>query len=145
MKRGLSGRPTINEVQDEIISEISALDSGMARYGYLTNLGREHLPDEGLRCEENLVAGCQANAWVLTSLNDERLDLDADSDSMLIRGLLVLVLRVLDGRSPAEAASADLYFLKQNDLLGSLSPTRSNGLVSILHRIEQFAIEADRK
>jgi cysteine desulfuration protein SufE len=132
----------IDETQARIIEEFSALDDSLDRYERLIDLGRRHdPPDEQLRSEEHAIPGCQSQVWIRAELRDGRLHLHADSDSMIIRGVLALLLRVLDGRRPAEVAAADLHFLKEVGLTTHLSPSRANGVATIVRHLQRSAAE----
>jgi cysteine desulfuration protein SufE len=138
---GVGGRPRpIEAVQDEIIAEMAGLEDGLSRYEYLVGVGRSLVvPDGGVRTDEHAVAGCQARAWIRAELRDGRLHLAADSDALITRGIVALLLRVLDGRPPREVLDADLYFLDRTGLRTHLSPARANGLGAMLQRIRSYA------
>lgn len=131
---------TIDQAQDEIIREMGRLDGWMARYEYLIGLGHglEPIAAEH-RVEKNLVGGCQSQVWVHAKLDGARLTLSADSDATIVRGVIALLLRVLDGRPPRDVANADLYFVDRTGLGSSLSPARADGLKSIILRIGELA------
>jgi cysteine desulfuration protein SufE len=137
----VDGRPrSIEAVQDEIIAEMDGLEDGLARYEYLVALGRSLVvPDGGIRTDEHAVAGCQARVWIRAELRDGRLHLAADSDALITRGIVALLLRVLDGRPPREVLDADLHFLDRTGLRTHLSPARANGLGAMLQRIRSYA------
>jgi len=130
--------PTIDAAQDRIIREMSGLD-GLAKYEYLVALGRRLRCPEGLRTEEHAVPGCQAQVWIRAELSDGCLRLFADSDALITRGIIALLLRVLDGRPPAEILDADLHFLAATGLSTHLSPSRANGLAAMVKRIREHA------
>jgi cysteine desulfuration protein SufE len=138
---GVGGRPrSIEAVQDEIIAEMDGLEDGLSTYEYLAGVGRSLVvPDGGVRTDEHAVAGCQARVWIRAELRDGRLHLAADSDAAITRGIVALLLRVLDGRSPREVLDADLYFLDRTGLRTHLSPARANGLGAMLQRIRSYA------
>jgi cysteine desulfuration protein SufE len=129
--------------QDEIIVEMSALANRIAKYEYLVGLGRAlRVPDNGIRSDEFAVPGCQSSVWIRTELRDGRLRIAADSDTMITRGIIALLLRVLDGRPPAEIVEAELYFLDDTGLSMHLSPARAEGLTAMVRRIRASAEEA---
>jgi cysteine desulfuration protein SufE len=138
---GVGGRPrSIEAVQDEIIAEMAGLEDGLSRYEYLVGVGRSLVvPEGGVRTDDHAVAGCQARVWIRAELRDGRLHLAADSDAAITRGIVALLLRVLDGRSPREVLDADLYFLDRTGLRTHLSPARANGLGAMLQRIRSYA------
>lgn len=132
---------TINEIQDEIIEEFSGLTDWMDRYAYIIDLGNT-LPEfpESEKTPQNLIEGCQSRAWI-----DARLDSDgniifqADSDALIVKGIVALLLRVLSGHTPDEILEADLYFIDKIGLKEHLSPTRSNGLVAMVRQMRNYA------
>jgi cysteine desulfuration protein SufE len=138
---GVGGRPrSIEAVQDEIIAEMAGLEDGLSRYEYLVGVGRSLVvPEGGVRTDDHAVAGCQARVWIRAELRDGRLHLAADSDALITRGIVALLLRVLDGRPPREVLDADLYFLDRTGLRTHLSPARANGLGAMLQRIRSYA------
>ncbi len=132
----------LDDVQDEIVAEMTALGDGLETYRYLVARGRE-LPPAGdaIRTDENAIGGCQTTVWIAAELEGDALRLRADSDAMITRGILALLLRVLDGRPCSEVAAADLYFLDRTGLRTHLSPARANGLAGIVDRIRACAAE----
>jgi cysteine desulfuration protein SufE len=140
----VSGDPakSMGEVQDEIIEEMSGLEEPLDQYEYLIAQGRAlDVADGDVRTAGNAIPGCQANVWVRSELVDGRLRLSADSDALINKGMIALLLRVLDGRTPAEIVDADLYFLDRTGLRTQLSPARANGLGAMVERIRAFAGE----
>lgn len=132
---------TINETQDEIIEEFSGLDDWMDRYSYIIELGNTLPPfPESEKKPENLIEGCQSRVWITASREDGVLDFAADSDAMIVKGIVALLLRVLSGHTPDEILNADLYFIDRIGLKEHLSPTRSNGLVSMVKQIRNYAL-----
>lgn len=132
---------TINETQDEIIEEFEGLTDWMDRYAYIIELGNS-LPElpENLKTPENLIEGCQSRVWIASDLDkDGNIDFQADSDALIVKGIVVLLLRVLSGHSPEEILDADLYFIDRIGLKEHLSPTRSNGLVSMVRQMRNYA------
>ena len=134
---------SMQEVQDEIIAEMAGLDETLARYEYLVAQGRAlRVPDPDIRSTAHVVAGCQVSVWVKAELKAGRLHLAADSDALINKGIVALLLRVLDGRTPAEIMTADLYFLDRSGLRTHLSPARANGLAAVVERIRAYAAES---
>ena len=132
---------TINETQDEIIEEFEGLTDWMDRYAYIIELGNS-LPElpENLKTPENLIEGCQSRVWIASDLDkDGNIDFQADTDALIVKGIVVLLLRVLSGHSPEEILDADLYFIDRIGLKEHLSPTRSNGLVSMVRQMRNYA------
>jgi cysteine desulfuration protein SufE len=126
--------------QDEIVAEMSDLEDWLAKYEYLVARGRElNVEDAGIRTEEHAIPGCQSSVWIRAELRDGRVHLSADSDAMITRGIIALLLRVLDGRPPREVAGAELYFLDRTGLRTHLSPARANGLAAMVRRIRTCA------
>lgn len=131
---------TITEIQDQIIKEMSVHDDWLDRYEALIALGNEFGKlDEAHRTDEHRISGCQSAVWMITDVRDGRLHLRADSDSQITRGMLALLLRVFDGQSPAVVAEAELYFLDEIGLNNNLSPSRANGLSTIVRAIREAA------
>jgi len=135
---------SLQRVQDEIVAEMAGLVDPLARYEYLIAQARA-LPDppEGLRSEAHAVPGCMASVWIRAVYEHGRMRLFADSDAVLVRGLIVLLLRVLDGRAPREVLHADLYFLDRTGLRAHLSPARATGLAAMVERIRGYAAECE--
>lgn len=131
---------TINEIQDEIIDEFEGLTDWMDRYAYIIELGNTLPPlDEKLKTPENLIEGCQSRVWIAAALNDGKIDFQADSDALIVKGIVALLLRVLSGQTPDDILGADLYFIDRIGLSEHLSPTRSNGLVSMVKQMRNYA------
>jgi cysteine desulfuration protein SufE len=135
-------RTPIDEAQAGIIDEMSGLEDVLARYEYLVAQG-DALPvaDGELRSERYAIPGCQASVWLRAELREGRLRLHGDSDARINRGIVALLLRVLDDRTPAEILAADLYFLERTGLSTHLSPVRANGLAALVQRIRACAQE----
>jgi len=130
---------SMDTVQDEIVAEMSGLRDAMARYEYLVRVGRSLTVSDDVRSEEYALAGCQSRVWIRGELRDGHLHLAADSDAMITRGIIALLLRVLDGGTPGEILEADLYFLDRTGLRTHLSPSRANGLAAMVKRIRSLA------
>lgn len=136
---------TINEIQDEIIAEFSEFDDWMDRYSLLIDLASEMPPmPDSLKTEQNLIDGCQSKVWIDAQLqenNDAKyIVYQGDSDAILVRGIVALLIRVFSGHSPQEICDADLYFIDQIGLREHLSPTRSNGLLAMLRQMKMYAL-----
>ena len=132
---------TINEIQDEIIEEFSGFEDWMDRYSLLIDL-RNELPPlaEEKKTEQNLIDGCQSKVWIDARMEDGKLMLEGDSDAILVKGIVALLLKVLSGHTPQEILEADLYFIGQTGLQEHLSPTRSNGLFAMVKQIKMYAL-----
>ncbi len=127
-------------VQDAIIAEMAGLEDALKKYEYLVGVGRAlETPPESIRTPEHAVPGCQSQVWIRARLEDGRLRLDADSDAMITRGIIALLLRVMDRRTPMEIVEGDLYFLDRTGLASHLSPSRANGLGAMVRQIRQHA------
>lgn len=133
---------SIEEVQNEIVEEFSIFDEWMDRYRYLIDLGRKLPPlDDKLKTEAHLIRGCQSQVWVVPEVKDGRIHFEADSDAMITKGIIALLVRVLSGRTSDEIINADLHFIDDIGLKENLSPTRSNGLVNMIKQMRQYALE----
>lgn len=132
---------TINEVQDEIVEEFSMFDDWMDRYALLIELGNslEKL-DEKYKVEDNLIEGCQSRVWVHAEYKDGKIYFQAESDAVIVKGIIALLIKVLSGHTPDEIINTDLYFVEKIGLREHLSPTRSNGLVSMIKQIRFYAM-----
>ncbi len=132
---------TINEIQQEIIDEFSIYDDWMDKYAFIIEQGNALEPlDEKYKTPENIIQGCQSRVWLQTDYKDGRLSFLAESDAIIVKGLLALVLRVFNNRTPDEIIGTDLHFMKEIGLTEHLSPTRSNGLLSVIKQIRYYAI-----
>ena len=137
---------TINETQDEIIEEFTALDDWMDRYQMLIDLGEEQAPlADADKTEQNLIDGCQSRVWIVCEEKDCRLHFRADSDALIVKGLVALVLQVVNDHRPDEIYAADLYFIERIGLRDHLSPTRSNGLLAMVKQIRMYALAFQSK
>ena len=137
---------TINETQDEIIEEFTALDDWMDRYQMLIDLGEEQAPlADADKTEQNLIDGCQSRVWIVCEEKDGRLHFRADSDALIVKGLVALVLQVVNDHRPDEIYAADLYFIERIGLRDHLSPTRSNGLLAMVKQIRMYALAFQSK
>lgn len=132
---------TINQTQDEIIEEFSDLADWMDRYAYIIDLGNT-LPEfpESEKTPENLIEGCQSRVWITARHTpEETIEFQADSDALIVKGIVTLLLKVLNGHTPEEILNADLYFIDKIGLGAHLSPTRSNGLVAMVKQMKNYA------
>ena len=137
---------TIKESQDDIIDEFSGLTDWMDRYAYIIELGNAVAPlDEKYKTESNLIEGCQSRVWLNAELNGGKIEFTADSDAIIVKGIISLLMRVLSGHTPQEILDADLYFIKEIGLQEHLSPTRSNGLLAMVKQMRMYALAFSAK
>jgi len=137
---------TIQELQDEIIADFGLFDDWEQKYEYLIELGKElPLIDEQYKTEANLIKGCQSRVWLHADYRNGKLLFTADSDAIITKGLVSMVIRVLSGHTPAEIASSEIYFIDAIGLKNHLSSTRSNGLLSMLKQIKLYALDYQAK
>ena len=132
---------TINDIQDDIIEEFSSFDDWMDRYSLLIEYGNglEPFPAEA-RTEQNLIDGCQSKVWFTARIENGNMILRGDSDALLVKGIVALLLHVLSEHTPQEILDADLYFIDRIGLREHLSPTRTNGIVAMLKQIKMYAL-----
>lgn len=132
---------TINETQDEIIEEFADLPDWMDKYQLLIDLGNEQEPlDEKYKTESNLIDGCQSRVWLQADYADGVIRFTAESDALIVKGIVALLIRTLSGHTPQEILDADLYFIDEIGLKEHLSPTRSNGLLAMIKQIRMYAL-----
>lgn len=132
---------TINEAQDEVIEEFSDFTDWMDKYQLLIDLGNEQPPlDERYKVESNLIDGCQSRVWLQADYHDGVIDFSAESDALIVKGIIALLIRVLSGHTPDEIIDADLYFIEKIGLREHLSPTRSNGLLAMIKQMRMYAL-----
>ena len=132
---------SINEIQDEIIEEFSGFDDWMDKYQLLIDLGNEQEPlDEQYKVESNLIDGCQSRVWLQADYHDGIIGFTAESDALIVKGIVALLIRVLSGHTPQEILDAELYFIDQIGLKEHLSPTRSNGLLAMVKQMRMYAL-----
>lgn len=132
---------TINEIQDEIIQEFADFDDWMDRYQLLIDLGSSQPKlDDKYKTEQNLIDGCQSRVWLQADMKDGLLHFQAESDALIVKGIVALLVRVLSDHTPEEILSADLYFIESIGLREHLSPTRSNGLLAMLKQMKLYAL-----
>lgn len=132
---------TINEIQDEIIEEFADFDDWMDRYQLLIDLGNEQDPlDEKYKTESNLIDGCQSRVWLQCDYEDGQMVFTAESDALIVKGIIALLIRVLSHHTPQEIIDADLYFINAIGLKDHLSPTRANGLLAMMKQMKMYAL-----
>ena len=132
---------TINDLQEEVIAEFSAFDDWMDRYQLLIDLAGELEPlDEKFKTESNLIDGCQSRVWLQADYEDGFIRFQGDSDALIVKGIVSLLIRVLNEHTPQEILDADLYFIDRIGLRDHLSPTRSNGLLAMLKQMRMYAL-----
>lgn len=132
---------TINEKQDEIIDEFSGFDDWLDRYQLLIDLGSEQPSlDEQYKTDNNLIEGCQSRVWLQADFVDGKILFRAESDALIVKGIVALLIKVYSGHTPDEILSSDLYFVEAIGLKEHLSPTRSNGLLSMIKQMRLYAL-----
>ena len=137
---------SINELQDEIIEEFQDLDDWMDRYQLLIDMGNSLPPlDEKYKTEQNLIDGCQSRVWLQADYTDGIVHFSAESDALIVKGIVSLLVRVLDNQTPQDILNADLYFIDQIGLREHLSPTRSNGLLAMVKQMRMYALAFSTK
>ena len=137
---------SIEEIQNEIIEEFSTFDEWMDKYEYLIELGRD-LPqiEPKFKTNEYLINGCQSKVWLNAELKDGKIYFTADSDAIITKGIVALLIRVMNGRTPQEVMNADLFFIDKIGLSENLSPTRSNGLLSMIKQMKMYGMAYNAK
>ena len=136
---------TINEIQDRIIEEFSDIDDWMDRYAYIIDLGNALPPiDPAFKTIRYLIEGCQSRVWLNAELVDGRVHYTADSDAIIVKGIISLLIEVLNDHTPREILDADLYFIDRIGLSEHLSPTRSNGLLAMVKQMRMYALAFDQ-
>ena len=137
---------TINEIQDEIIEEFADFDDWMDKYQLLIDLGNGQEPlEEKYKTEQNLIDGCQSRVWLVADYEDGNIHFRAESDALIVKGIVSLLIRVLSDHTPQEILDADLYFIDEIGLKEHLSPTRSNGLVAMVKQMRVYALAYNTK
>lgn len=132
---------TINEAQDEVIEEFSDFTDWMDKYQLLIDLGNEQKPlDDKYKTESNLIDGCQSRVWLQADYEDGKIYFTAESDALIVKGIIAMLIRVLSGHTPQEILDTDLYFIDRIGLKDHLSPTRSNGLLAMVKQIRMYAL-----
>jgi cysteine desulfuration protein SufE len=132
---------TINELQEEVIAEFNDFEDWMDRYQLLIDLGNEQAPlDPRYKTEQNLIEGCQSRVWLQADLVDGKVHFEAESDALIVKGIIALLIKVVSDHTPDEILGADLYFIERIGLKEHLSPTRSNGLLSMVKQMRMYAL-----
>lgn len=132
---------TIDQIQDEVVEEFSAFDDWMDKYALLIELGNSLPPlDERYKTENNLIEGCQSRVWLHAECDGGRIHFQAESDAVIVKGIVSLLIKVLSGHTPQEILDAHLYFIEQIGLTEHLSPTRSNGLLAMVKQMRLYAM-----
>lgn len=130
----------IDKIQDQIIEEFSGLEDGFEKYKHIVSLGKSLEPLPGkYKTEENSISGCQSKVWIKAELRDGKIYFMADSDALITKGIISLLLRVVNNQSPEDICNSDLYFIDRIGLTSDLSPARGNGLYAVMKRITDFA------
>lgn len=137
---------TINEIQDEIIEEFSDFDDWMDRYAYIIDLGNALPPiDEKYKTPAHLIEGCQSRVWVNAELIDGKVHFTADSDAIIVKGIISMLVKVLNDQTPDDILASELYFIDRVGLSEHLSPTRSNGLTAMVKQMRLYALAFQTK
>src|SRR6186713_690351 len=137
---------TIKEQQDEIIADFEFFGDWMEKYEFIIQLGKElPLIDPQYKTDDNLIKGCQSKVWLHAGIVDGKMEFTADSDAVITKGLVSMVIRVLSGQTPKDIVDAEIYFIDAIGLQNHLSPTRSNGLLSMLKQIKLYALAYQAK
>ena len=137
---------SINDIQDEIIEEFADFDDWMDKYQLLIDLGNSQAPlDDKYKTEQNLIDGCQSRVWLQADYSDGTIHFTAESDALIVKGIVALLIRVLNDHTPKEILDADLYFIEEIGLKEHLSPTRSNGLLAMVKQMRMYALAYSAK
>jgi cysteine desulfuration protein SufE len=132
---------TINDIQDQIVEEFSVFDDWMDKYAYIIELGSEMTSlDNQYQTEDNLIRGCQSKVWFHAEYKEDKVIFEADSDAIITKGIAALLIRVYSDQTPKDIVNSDLHFIEQIGLTQHLSPTRSNGLLSMVKQIKIYAL-----
>ena len=132
---------TIDELQEEVITEFSDFDDWMDKYQLLIDLGNEQKPlDEAYKTDSNLIEGCQSRVWLQADLIDGKVHFQAESDALIVKGIIALLIKVVSDHSPDEILNSELYFIDKIGLKEHLSPTRSNGLLAMVKQMRMYAL-----
>lgn len=132
---------TINQIQDNIVEDFNQFDDWMDKYALLIDLGNSLQPiDDKYKVPQNIIEGCQSRVWLTAEMNDGKIEFQGESDAILVKGIVALLLQVFSGRTPDEIINADLYFVEKIGLREHLSPTRSNGLLAMIKQIKLYAL-----
>ncbi len=137
---------SLNRIQDEIIEEFSVFPDWLDKYDYLIELGNDLPPlDPGLKTDDNLINGCQSKVWLNASYRDGRVWFEADSDAIIVKGIVALLVKTLSGQTPEDILNNDLYFIDRIGLKQNLAPTRSNGLLAMVKKMKLYALAYQAK
>jgi cysteine desulfuration protein SufE len=137
---------TINETQDQVIEEFALFDDWADKYEYIIDLGKKLPPlDDQYKTDDNKIKGCQSTVWLHADLQGNQLQFEADSEAVIVKGLVSLLIRVLSGHTPEEIAQADLYFMERIGMHQHLAQTRSNGLASMVKQMKLYALAYQAK
>ncbi|WP_299900293.1 SufE family protein [uncultured Aquimarina sp.] len=132
---------SIQKLQEEIVDEFSMFDDWMQRYEYMIDLGKSlPLIEEKYKIDENIIKGCQSKVWVHAEMKDEKIEFTADSDAIITKGIIAILIRVFSGQHPKDIIDADTAFIDEIGLKEHLSPTRANGLVSMIKQLKMYAV-----
>ncbi len=132
---------TIQEIQEEIVDEFSMFDDWMQRYEYMIELGKSlPLIEEKYKTDDNIIKGCQSKVWVHAEMKDDKIDFTADSDAIITKGIIAILIRVFSAQHPKDIIEANTDFIDEIGLKEHLSPTRANGLVSMIKQLKMYAI-----
>jgi len=142
----MSATNQFNRAQQDVVDECSVFEDWLDRYNYLIELGNDLSPiDPRYRTPEYLINGCQSKVWLHADLVDGRLQFDADSDALIVKGIVALLVRLMNGRTPAEVLENELFFIDKIGLRQNLSPTRSNGLLAMVKKMRLYAMAFQAK
>ena len=132
---------SIQDIQNEIVEEFAMFDDWMDRYEYMIDLGKS-IPviDEQYKTDDNIIKGCQSKVWVHADLDDDKVNFSADSDAIITKGIIAILIRAWSGQQPADIIAADTAFIDEIGLKEHLSPTRANGLVSMIKQLKMYAV-----
>ena len=132
---------SINEIQDEIIEDFDFFEDWDDKYGHIIDMGKELQPlAEEFKTEDNIIKGCQSQVWLHAKTEGDNLVFEADSDAIIVKGLVAMLLKVFSNHTPDEIMNADIYFMEKIGMAQHLSPTRSNGLVAMVKQIKLYAL-----
>lgn len=132
---------TINELQDEVIEEFSDFEDWMDKYQLLIDLGNEQEAlDPQYKTDQNLIEGCQSRVWLQADMEDGKIVFQAESDALIVKGIIALLIKVVSGHTPDEILESELYFIEKIGLKEHLSPTRSNGLLAMVKQMRMYAL-----
>lgn len=132
---------TINEIQDEVIEEFGDIEDWMDKYQMLIDLGSEQEPiEDRYKTDNNLIDGCQSRVWLQADMVDGKIHFQAESDALIVKGIIALLIKVMNDRTPDEILESELYFIDKIGLKEHLSPTRSNGLLAMIKKMRMYAL-----